>query len=49
MIGSFSEISYLEFARSLKLGNKQGYRLSFGEHFRFGLPLTLVIAYFWIY
>lgn len=35
-----------------ELGSKQGYRLSFGEHFRFGLPLTLVtliIAYFWIY
>lgn len=35
-----------------ELGSKQGYRLSFKEHFRFGLPLTLVtlaIAYFWIY
>lgn len=35
-----------------ELGSKQGYRLSFREHFRFGLPLTLVtlaIAYFWIY
>ncbi|MBN3960477.1 anion transporter [Nostoc sp. NMS8] len=31
---------------------KQGYRLTFGEHFRFGLPLTvitLVLTYFWIY
>lgn len=31
---------------------KQGYRLSFGEHLRFGLPLTvitLVLTYFWIY
>lgn len=30
---------------------KQGYRLSFWEHLRFGLPLTLVtlgIAYFWL-
>ena len=31
---------------------KQGYRLSFGEHLRFGFPLTivtLILAYFWIY
>jgi Na+/H+ antiporter NhaD/arsenite permease-like protein len=31
---------------------RQGYLLSFREHLRFGLPLTLVtlaIAYFWIY
>lgn len=31
---------------------KQGYRLTFSEHLRFGLPLTivtLIIAYFWIY
>ena len=30
---------------------KQGYRLTFWEHLRFGLPLTgitLVLAYFWI-
>lgn len=35
-----------------EVGGKQGYRLSFQEHLRFGLPLTLVtlvIAYFWIY
>lgn len=35
-----------------ELGGKQGYRLSFREHLRFGFPLTLVtlaIAYFWIY
>ncbi|MBP5974916.1 anion transporter [Brasilonema sp. CT11] len=31
---------------------KQGHRLTFGEHLRFGLPLTaitLVLTYFWIY
>lgn len=31
---------------------KQGYQLSFWEHLRFGLPLTvltLVLAYFWLY
>jgi Na+/H+ antiporter NhaD/arsenite permease-like protein len=31
---------------------KQGYRLTFGEHLRFGLPLTaitLALTYFWIY
>ncbi|WP_414572183.1 anion transporter [Nostoc sp. CCY 9925] len=31
---------------------KRGYRLSFGEHLRFGLPLTavtLALTYFWIY
>lgn len=31
---------------------KQGHHLSFGEHLRFGLPLTvitLVITYFWLY
>lgn len=31
---------------------KQGYRLSFLEHFRFGLPLTLLtllVAYYWLY
>ncbi|MEG4441820.1 anion transporter [Microcoleus sp. AT9_B5] len=31
---------------------KLGYQLSFGEHLRFGLPLTvltLTVAYFWIY
>ena len=30
---------------------KQGYRLTFGEHLRFGLPLTvitLILTYFWI-
>jgi Na+/H+ antiporter NhaD/arsenite permease-like protein len=30
---------------------KQGYRLNFWEHLRFGLPLTglmLTIAYFWL-
>ncbi|HLO51368.1 MAG TPA: anion transporter [Kamptonema sp.] len=35
-----------------EVGGKQGYKLSFWEHLRFGLPLTLVtlaIAYFWIY
>lgn len=31
---------------------KRGYRLTFGEHLRFGLPLTavtLALTYFWIY
>jgi Na+/H+ antiporter NhaD/arsenite permease-like protein len=31
---------------------KEGYRLTFGEHLRFGLPLTVVtvaLSYFWIY
>jgi Na+/H+ antiporter NhaD/arsenite permease-like protein len=31
---------------------KEGYRLRFGEHLRFGLPLTVVtvaLSYFWIY
>ncbi|MEH1939910.1 MAG: anion transporter [Nostoc sp.] len=31
---------------------KQGYQLTFGEHLRFGLPLTaitLALTYFWIY
>lgn len=31
--------------------NQLGYRLTFGEHFRFGLPLTLatlILAYIWI-
>lgn len=34
-----------------EVGGKQGYRLSFQEHLRFGLPLTIVtlaIAYSWI-
>ncbi|MBH8576947.1 anion transporter [Nostocaceae cyanobacterium CENA369] len=31
---------------------KRGYRLTFGEHLRFGLPLTVItlaLCYFWIY
>lgn len=35
-----------------EVGSRQGYPLSFQEHLRFGLPLTLVtlvLAYYWLY
>ncbi|MBN3910571.1 MAG: anion transporter [Nostoc sp. NMS1] len=45
LLGSVANLIVAEAA------TKQGYRLTFGEHLRFGLPLTaitLVLTYFWI-
>lgn len=45
LLGSVANLIVAEAA------TKQGYRLKFWEHLRFGLPLTLLtlgIAYFWL-